>query len=54
MVENIENEKLITLKKKLSKCVNAHSKTFYNKELIISYTPIKKQILMVIKLLCAI
>lgn len=44
MVENIENEKLITLKKNLSKCVNAHSKTFYNKELIISYTPIKKQI----------
>lgn len=28
----------------MSKCVNAHSKTFYNKELIISYTPIKKQI----------
>lgn len=44
MIENIENEKLTTFKKNLSKCVNAHSKTFYNKELIISYTPIKKQI----------
>lgn len=44
MIDIIKNEELITFKKNLSTCVNTHCKTFYNKELILSYTPIKKQI----------
>lgn len=44
MIEIIENEKILKLKKNLSKCVNVHCKTFYNKELILSFSPIKKQI----------
>ena len=44
MVENTINEKLLLFRKNLSKCVNVTTKNYTNKELILSYTPIKKQI----------
>lgn len=44
MVDIIENEKLNTFKKNLSKCVNVQCKKFQNKETILSFSPIKKQI----------
>lgn len=44
MVENKQNEKLLNFRKNLSKCVNINKKIYTNKDLILSYTPIKKQI----------
>ena len=44
MIENTTNEKLLLFRKNLSKCVNINTKVYANKELILSYTPIKKQI----------
>lgn len=44
MVENTSNEKLLQFRKNLSKCVNVNKKIYTNKELILSYTPIKKRI----------
>ena len=44
MVENTSNEKLLQFRKYLSKCVNINKKIYTNKELILSYTPIKKRI----------
>ena len=44
MVDNITNEKIVQFKNNLSKCVNVKHKSFSNKELILSYTPIKKKI----------
>ena len=44
MTDIIENDKLITFKKNLSKCVNVQRKTFYNKEPILSFNPNKKQL----------
>ena len=44
MVDNITNDKIITFKKNLSKCVNIKQKSFTNKELILSNNPIRKTI----------
>ena len=44
MVDNITNDKLIQFKKNLSRCVNVKHKSFTNKELILSYTPVRKTI----------
>lgn len=44
MLENITKDKLLNFRKNLSKCVNVTTKTYTNKELILSYTPIKKRI----------
>lgn len=44
MLENSTNDKLLLFRKNLSKCVNVSTKIYTNKELILSYTPIKKQI----------
>lgn len=44
MVENTSNEKILQFRKNLSKCVNVSKKIYTNKELILSYTPIKKRI----------
>ena len=44
MSKTIEETRLLEFKKNLSRCVNIKSKTFYNKELILSYSPIKKKI----------
>lgn len=44
MLENTINDKLLLFRKNLSKCVNVSTKTYKNKDLILSYTPIKKQI----------
>ena len=44
MLKNIEETKLSEFKKNLSNCVNVKSKTFYNKELILSYSPLTKKI----------
>ena len=44
MVDNITNDKIIQFKNNLSRCVNVKKKSFKNKELILSYTPIKKKI----------
>ena len=44
MVENTINERLLHFRKNLSKCVNVTTKQYTNKELILSYTPIKKRI----------
>lgn len=44
MVDNITNEKIISFKKNLSKCVNIKQKSFSNKELILSNNPIRKTI----------
>ena len=43
MIDIIENKKLNDFKNNLSRCVNIHRKTFYNKELIMGQLP-KKQI----------
>jgi CRP-like cAMP-binding protein len=43
MTENQVNDKLSIFKKNLSNCVNVHKKTFYNKELILTYNS-KRQI----------
>lgn len=44
MLEKTINDKLLNFRKNLSKCVNVNTKIYTNKELILSYTPIKKQI----------
>ena len=44
MVENTINERLLQFRKNLSKCVNVTTKQYTNKDLILSYTPIKKRI----------
>ncbi len=44
MLENTINEKLLLFRKNLSKCVNVSTKSYSNKDLILSYTPIKKRI----------
>lgn len=44
MLENSTTDKLLLFRKNLSKCVNVTTKIYTNKELILSYTPIKKQI----------
>ena len=44
MVENTINERLLQFRKNLSKCVNVTTKQYTNKELILSYTPVRKTI----------
>lgn len=44
MLNIIEKKEFLKLKKQLSNCVNATTKQYTNKELILSYTPIKKTI----------
>ena len=44
MLKTIDETKLLELRKNLSNCVNIKKKVFYNKELILSYSPIKKNI----------
>ncbi len=44
MTKTLEETKLLQFKKNLSNCVNVKYKTFKNKDLILSYTPIKKKI----------
>lgn len=44
MIENVQNEKLFLFKKDLSNCVNVTCKTFYNKELILNFNNLSKQI----------
>ena len=44
MTKTLDETRLLQLKKNLSNCVNVKRKIFYNKELILSYAPIKKKI----------
>ena len=44
MVKTLDETRLSQFKKNLSNCVNVKSKVFYNKDLILSYSPIKKKI----------
>lgn len=44
MSNTIEKKEFLNFKKQLSNCVNATTKQYTNKELILSYTPIKKTI----------
>jgi len=44
MTKTLDETKLLQFKKNLSNCVNVKYKTFKNKDLILSYTPIKKKI----------
>lgn len=44
MVKTLDESRLLQFKKNLSNCVNVKRKTFYNKDLILSYAPIKKKI----------
>ncbi len=44
MLKTLDETKLYEFKNNLSNCVNVKSKTFYNKDLILSYSPIKKMI----------
>ena len=44
MINTIEKKEFLKFKKQLSGCVNAKTKQYTNKELILSYTPIKKTI----------
>ena len=44
MINTIEKKEFLNFKKQLSNCVNATTKQYTNKELILSYTPIKKTI----------
>lgn len=44
MSKIIDETRLLQFKKNLSSCVNVKRKTFYNKDLILSDTPIKKKI----------
>lgn len=44
MLENTTNDKFLLFRKNLSKCVNVTTKTYSNKELILSHSPIKKRI----------
>lgn len=43
-MKTLDETRLLQFKNNLSSCVNIKSKTFYNKELILSYFPIKKKI----------
>lgn len=43
-MKTLDETRLLQFKKNLSSCVNIKSKVFYNKELILSYSPIKKKI----------
>ncbi len=47
MIDLIENENYLYLKKYLSKCVNTSSKAFYNKELILNFNTRIKQIIFI-------
>ena len=42
MLKTLDETRFHEFKKNLSSCVNIKSKTFYNKDLILSYSPIKK------------
>ena len=44
MVKTLDETRLSQFKNNLSNCVNVKSKVFYNKDLILSYSPIKKKI----------
>lgn len=44
MLKTLDESRLLQFKKNLSNCVNVKRKTFYNKDLILSYAPIKKKI----------
>lgn len=44
MSKYLDETRLLDFKKNLSSCVNTKHQLFYNKELILSYTPIKKKI----------
>ena len=44
MTKTLDETRIYKFKKNLSNCVNVKSKVFYNKELILSYSPIKKKI----------
>lgn len=44
MSKYLDETRLLDFKKNLSSCVNTKRQLFYNKELILSYTPIKKKI----------
>ena len=44
MTKTLDETRLLQFKKNLSNCVNVKSKVFYNKNLILSYSPIKKKI----------
>ena len=44
MSKYLDETRLLDFKKKLSSCVNTKRQLFYNKDLILSYTPIKKKI----------
>ena len=44
MSKTLDETRLLQFKKNLSNCVNVKRKTFYNKDLILSYSPIKKKI----------
>ena len=44
MSKTLEETKILEFKKNLSSCVNVKRKIFYNKDLILSYSPIKKKI----------
>ena len=43
MAKTLDETRLLQFKKNLSSCVNVKSKVFYNKELILSYSPIKRK-----------
>ena len=44
MIKGLDKIRIYQFKKDLLNCVNVKEKTFYNKELILSYSPIKKKI----------
>ena len=44
MTKILDETKLLQFKKELSNCVNVKRKIFYNKDLILSYAPIKNTI----------
>lgn len=44
MSKTLEETRISQFKKNLSSCVNVKCKTFYNKDLILSFAPIKKKI----------
>lgn len=44
MLKTLDETRLLQFKNNLSNCVNVKRKTFYNKDLILSYAPISKKI----------
>ena len=44
MSKTLEQTRILEFKKNLSNCVNVKCKTFYNKELILNYSPVKRKI----------